>query len=68
MIGYVVLAGGITSTAQDIVSRIMFSAPLNMGIVIGNGALLLLALVTLLAAKYFKILEDRLSKLEGPQS
>jgi hypothetical protein len=61
---YVILAGGILSTAADFFTRPEFAVPTNMGVVIGNTALVLLGLVASSVGSVLKSLETRLDKLE----
>lgn len=62
--GYIVFALGIGNTVADFVSRIEFSFPLNIGIVIGNSAIMLIGLVSLIVGRCLKRLEERLDELE----
>jgi hypothetical protein len=61
---YVILAGGILSTAADFFTRPEFAVPTNMGVVLGNGALVLLGLVAWAIACVLKSLETQLDRLE----
>ena len=63
--GYIILALGLGGTANDHITRYFYSFPQNMGIVLGNGAICLLGLVTISVATSIKKLERRLDLLES---
>jgi hypothetical protein len=66
--GYIILAAGLSGTALDYIFRYFYSFPQNMGIVLGNSAIVLLGCVTWMAATSIKKLERRLDLLEGKTS
>jgi hypothetical protein len=65
LFAYVILAGGVISTAADFFNRPEFSIPTDMGIVIGNGALILLGLATWAIATSLESVEKRLERIEN---
>jgi hypothetical protein len=62
--GWVMLAVGVLSSGQDVYGRIRYAFPLDMGIVIGNGAIVIVAGLALVVAGSLQNLEGRLDKLE----
>jgi len=63
--GYGILIVGILNTIIDFVSRIEYSFPLNMGLAIGNVAIVFLGAITVMIAQCLKSLEQRLAKIES---
>ena len=63
--GYVIFCWGALSTAFDFYTVYFRSFPINMGISLGNGAIVLLGLVAIVVAKALKSLENRLQALEA---
>lgn len=63
--GYVISAFGLSGWALDYLSRYLYSYPQNMGIVLGNGTIVLLGCVTLTAARCIKNLQRRVDLLES---
>ncbi len=61
---YIILVGGVISTAFDVYNRPEVAMPADLGIVIGNAALILLGLVTSAIASVLKNLETRLDRIE----
>ena len=68
LLGYLIFACGASGFVIDYVTRIRYSLPQNMGIVLGNGALTLLGLITYVAAKHLQNLDKRLSRIEDALS
>jgi TRAP-type C4-dicarboxylate transport system permease small subunit len=68
LFGFLIFGWGILSTIADFASRMLYSFPLEMGIVLGNGAILLVGLVAITAAKALKNLEERLDRIEDNRS
>jgi len=66
-LGYLFLGCGIADTVADFVSRIEFSFPLNMGIVLGNTGMIAAGLLGTMAAKSLKELDQRLQRIEDTQ-
>jgi hypothetical protein len=64
--GYVIFAFGVLSTGIDFHARIYRSFPLDMGIVLGNCALLLLGLTAQVIAQSIRKLERRLERIDQP--
>jgi hypothetical protein len=64
LLAYVILAGGLVLTAADFFTRPEMAIPTDMGVVLGNGALVLLGLVTSMIASVLRNLEKRLDKIE----
>lgn len=65
ILGYAILTLGVFGTADYYVTSIIYSYPQNMGIVVGNSAMILLGLVTTAVASCLKNLEGRLDKIES---
>lgn len=66
--GYVILVLGALGFLEYFITNYLYLLPQNMGIVLGNGAIVLLGLVTLAIAKCLDHLEGRLDKIEGALS
>jgi hypothetical protein len=64
ILGYLVLAAGLGGMAIDYIARLQYSAPQNMGIVLGNSALALVGCVTWALATALQKVERRLDELE----
>jgi hypothetical protein len=63
-LAYVILAGGVVSTGFDFYNRPEMAIPQDMGVVLGNGAFVLLGLVTSAVATVLRNLEMRLDRIE----
>ncbi len=63
-LAYLILAGGLVGAAADFFNRPEVAIPTDMGVVIGNGALVLLGLVTSAIASVLRNFEKRLDKIE----
>ena len=68
LFGYMIFGWGILSTATDVVSRFQFFFPQNMGIVLANGAILMIGLVAITVATALRGLGERLDKIENVRS
>jgi hypothetical protein len=64
VLAYAILAGGLVGTAAEFFTRPEMAIPQDLGRVLGNGALVLLGLVTSMIASVLKNLEMRLDKIE----
>lgn len=64
-LGYLFLIAGIAGMIADFVSRSEFGFPLDMGIVLGNGAFIAVGLIGTMSAKSLKELNRRVRQLEG---
>lgn len=63
-LAYIILAGGVVSTGFDFYNRPEMAIPQDLGIVLGNGALVLLGLVASAVATVLRSLEMRLDRIE----
>jgi len=66
-LGNVVFALGVLEIIHDFVRVSYFSFPFNLGIVLGNIAIVLVGLVASMSANEFKKLEERLERLQARQ-
>jgi hypothetical protein len=64
-LSYFAFAGGIAGTAAEYYSRYIYLFPFDMGIVIGNCALLLLGLIARVVAQSVQRMEQRLDAIEA---
>ena len=64
-LGYLFLVCGIAGTVIDFVSRFQFSFPLDMGIVLGNGAIAAAGLLATMLVKSLRELGRRLETIEN---
>jgi hypothetical protein len=62
--GYALFVFGALSTIVDHLAWLQFSFPRNLGVIIGNGAVMLLGLLAIIIADSLKRLEGRLNRLE----
>lgn len=62
--GYVIAGVGLSGFGLDYYSRIAMGYPQNMGIVIGNTALVLLGVTATVIAQCLKRLEQRVDRIE----
>ncbi len=63
--GYIILGLGISGFASDYFTRLQYSLSGDMGIVLGDGAITLLGIITVTIAKCLKNLEQRLDRIEA---
>jgi hypothetical protein len=68
LFGYIVLACWASSVVHEIVGITVQALPLDMGIAIGNTALLLLSVLALTIASCFKKFEERLDEIQSSRS
>jgi hypothetical protein len=66
--GYIIFAYGAISTFLYIFYQVRYSTDPDMGIVLGNGAIILAGLVALSAATCLRNLEQRLDRLENSRA
>ena len=66
--GFIIIGMALVNYAHDYYTRIVLSFPLNMGIAIGNLALMVIGGTTLVIASYLIRLEQRLDRMEGTHS
>ena len=66
--GYAIFVFGTLSMIQYVTFQIWYSISPDMGIVLGNGAILLIGLVTLSVASCLRTLERRIDRLEHGQT
>jgi hypothetical protein len=64
VLAYAILAGGLVGTAAEFFTRSEMAIPQDLGRVLGNGALVLLGLVTSMIAGVLRNLEKRLDEIE----
>ena len=64
VLAYAILAGGLVGTAAEFFTRPEMAIPQDMGIVLGNGALVLLGLVASAVATVLRNLDMRLDRIE----
>jgi hypothetical protein len=63
--GYLIFLWGALSTIVNVAAVKFYSFPFEMGISLGNGAIMLLGLVTIAVANCIKTLEARLQAIEA---
>jgi hypothetical protein len=63
--GYVIFAIGMIGLIQYVAIQAHRSLGTDLGIILGDGAIALIGLVALMAAGRFRLLEDRLDRLEN---
>ena len=66
--GYTIFVFGTLSMVQYVTFQIWHSISPDMGIVLGNGAILLIGLVSLSVASCLRTLERRIDRLEDEQT
>ena len=66
-LSYFAFAGGVAGTAAEYYSRYVFLFPFDMGIIIGNSAILLLGLIARVVAQSVQKMEHRLDAIEASQ-
>jgi hypothetical protein len=67
LLGYLILATGLLGGAIYYYTRFRYLLPQDMGIVLGNGALVLLGCVTTAVATVLRKLERRLDQIDHPK-
>jgi len=68
LFGYILFAFGALSMIQYFVGRYIYGRPVDMGIALGSGAIVLIGLVAISIAKCLVGLEERLDKIESARS
>ena len=63
--GYIVLAMGAPDTCVDILQRSEYHFPFNLGIVLGNGAIMITALFVQMISKCLIDIQSRLNRIEA---
>jgi hypothetical protein len=63
--GYLILAGGIISIGFDIHQRVEWMVPTDMGVVVGEGTLILLGLIAQTIGQSLRKIEARLDQIEA---
>lgn len=61
--GYLILAGGIISVGFDLYHRVQWEVPTDMGVVVGEAALILLGLIAQTIGQSLRRLEIRLDEM-----
>lgn len=64
VIGYLLFMSGAAGMIADFVARSHFGYPFNLGIVLGNGAITLLGLVTVIVGQCLRALEREIRRNE----
>jgi hypothetical protein len=62
---YFVFVIGLVGTVADFINRAAFNYPLNLGIVLGNGAVVIIFLFALMISKCLLKIESRLDLIES---
>jgi hypothetical protein len=66
--GLIVVGMGLLDTAQDYYLRLVLSYPLNMGIIVGNTAIVVIGATTLIIAGCLGNLEKRVDKIDNAKA
>ncbi len=65
ILGYLILAAGIVNVGFDIHHRAEWAVPTDMGLVVGELALIMFGVVTLSIAQCLRQMEKRLDQIEA---
>lgn len=68
LFGYIIFVFGALSTIQYLAVVVLRHLPIDMGIALGNGAVVLIGLVAISTARCLTTLEQRLLKLENARA
>jgi hypothetical protein len=65
ILGYVILIGGVSSSIPYVAARVFYSQPPDMGILLGNCAIVLTGLVATSVATCLRKIERRMDSMES---